>query len=219
MGLESGIYVTKNNNSGGLKSVVIFKLVPFSSMINSWPEMEFLTFRVSKVQPLNVPSSLNTQSNHPLCWPVNLALRFHSSPPCHHIFHCRSKGLVSPTPWIMSHVSPSTCLIELDISPPPGFACWHLCNCIFQICLSASSHPCIVLFMDFSQVLFASYELQVSSPRSPRACLIDGSILEANNPGSTYSGSGLRQKPYTSPTISERSFLESKYKGVISNAI
>lgn len=35
MGLESGIYVTKNNNSGGLKSVVIFKLVPFSSMINS----------------------------------------------------------------------------------------------------------------------------------------------------------------------------------------
>lgn len=35
MGLESGVYVTKTNNSGGLKSVVIFRLLPFSSVINS----------------------------------------------------------------------------------------------------------------------------------------------------------------------------------------
>lgn len=172
--------------------------------------MDFLTFHVSKVQPCNVPRSLSPQSNHPLCWPVHSALRFQSSPPCHHIFHCRSKGLVSLTPWIMSPVSSSTCLIEWDISPPPGSACWHLCNCTFQIRLNASSRPCIVLFMDFPRFCLQVTSCKYQDPGAPRTCLIDGSILEANNPGSTYSGSGLRQKPYTSPTISESSFLESQ---------
>lgn len=53
-------------------------------------------------------------------------------------------------------------------------------------------------------------ELQASIPRSPRVCSIDGAALEASNPGYTFTGSGLRQKPYPSLRFWKRSFLESK---------
>lgn len=121
-----------------------------------------------------------------------------SSPRCHHTSSTTATNdLVSLTPWLSHTLSP-TYQVESDISPPPGFACWCPCSCMFWIWLSASSHPCVVLSITFArfclQVAGCKYQV-LEAPECARWVVL---VLEP-----TAQGSALRQKPYTRSRIWE----------------